>query len=85
MKIGEFSQFLEHVNQNLIQAIKYTDDENQIKMLSSYIEFFETGDFKHFEIAQQYSLNICQNIDLYLGWVDSIEIRRRFFVIIVLI
>jgi len=49
-------------------------------MLNSYIEFFETGDYKHFEEYQQQSIEKCQNVDIYLGWEDSHLIRKRFIV-----
>ncbi len=62
-------------------AIKYTDDENQLKMINSYIEFFDTGNFSKFEESQYYSLNTkCPIIEFYLGWVNSNQIRSKFIV-----
>jgi hypothetical protein len=83
--LGEYNQFLERVNNNLSMAVKYTDDNNQINMIKSYIQFFETGDFKYFEDSQFHSLNSNNSvIDVYLGWVNSPDIRSRFIVSVTL-
>jgi len=60
--------------------MKHTADENQIKMLNCYIDFLESGDYKKYEEYQKSRQNITSIIDVFFGWCDSHEMRRRSIV-----
>ena len=46
IRFGDFSKYLQKVNENLIECKNYVANENQEKMISAYIKHFESGDIE---------------------------------------
>jgi len=69
---GDHSEYLAHTVANLKQAINYASNDNQVKMLQSYIEAFQTGSTDaHIEGSKFWVQDKSPSVESYIGFIES--------------
>lgn len=69
---GEFSSFLDKINQNLLKAKEFCSNENQRLMLESYIESFHTGSItKHMDAQRFWVKDKKPCVEMNMGWIET--------------
>jgi len=72
IKYGDFSEELSKVNKHLLGAKKFTRSQDQLLMLDSYIEHFQTGNVdSHKESQKQWINDVEPPIETNLGFIET--------------
>ena len=69
---GEFSEYLNGVNQSLEKAMKFTRSELQENMIKDYISHFKTGDVNlHIESQKKWIQDKSPVIETNIGFIET--------------
>lgn len=69
---GEFDYFLKGLNENLLKAKKYTDRENQTKMIDEYVKSFNKGCIEAHKQSQIYWVkDLKPVVETNIGWIET--------------
>ncbi len=69
---GDYSEAMTKVRDNLREALKYTANDNQKKMLESYIKHFDLGDLEdHKESQRHWIRDVNPVVETNIGFVES--------------
>ena len=72
LKYGEFSFFLQKINENLEKAKKYSLNNTQKNMYDEYIEFFKTGNIEKHKDSQRYWVkDKSPVVEFNIGWIET--------------
>ncbi|ODV84671.1 hypothetical protein CANARDRAFT_8252 [[Candida] arabinofermentans NRRL YB-2248] len=71
-KFGDHSEEFTKIVENLIEAKKYTANENQEAMLSKYIESFQSGSMKaHYDSQINWVKDIGPSVETNVGFIET--------------
>jgi len=72
LRKGEFSPYLVECNTYLKQALKYSANENQQKMIEKYIEHFESGSINaHKDSQRHWVKDKGPVVETNIGWIET--------------